>query len=52
LAATPDIKGAWEMVYFKAVENGTTLYELPGNLKGRNIKNWSDDYFNVVGQYN
>ncbi len=51
-AATPDIKGAWEMVSFKAVENGTMLYELPGNLKGRNIKIWSDNYFNVVGQYN
>jgi 3-oxoadipate enol-lactonase len=48
---TPDITGAWNLVYMKSVSDGTVAYSYPGNITGTDMKIWSGNHFACVGRF-
>ena len=45
------LEGAWKLIYFDQIQNGTTIYQMQGQDEGNQIKMWTKEYFTFVGHF-
>jgi len=45
------IEGAWDLVYFIAIDNDTITGQFPGTWEGKDMKTWSKEHFIFIGHY-